>query len=431
MKRIGIDIGTSSICGVVCDEEGRMLRSLTRANDAAIEGTPSWAFLQDAERILDVVKRLLEDLMADDVASIGFSGQMHGIVYVDASGQSVSPLYTWQDGSAAQEYADGKSYAKWLTERSGYEVATGYGLATHFYHLQRQSVPATAVKLCTIMDYVAMRLCRRRQPLQEPSNAASLGLFNKRTLQFDREALRLAGIDESILPEVCPAGTQVGLYGRVPVFVPIGDNQAAFLGSVSDKASSLHVTIGTSSQLSVYSDEYVEVPLLDTRPLPGGGYLLVGAALCGGSSFALLKDFYAQVVEMFTGSTLSDGELYGKMCRMAAKETDGLTVQTTFDGTRQDAAQRGTIAGIGLRNFSPDRLTTAFLKGICGELRGFYGHLPTQVQSSRRVVVGSGNGLRKNVPLQQLLAKAFGLPVLMTDHEEEAALGAAISPFCV
>lgn len=64
-----------------------MQRSLTRANDAAIEGTPSWAFRQDAERILDIVKGLLEDLMADEVASIGFSGQMHGIVYVDASGQ--------------------------------------------------------------------------------------------------------------------------------------------------------------------------------------------------------------------------------------------------------------------------------------------------------------------------------------------------------
>ena len=56
MKRIGIDIGTSSICGVTCDEGGHMLRALTRANDAAIEGTPSWAFQQDAERILDIVK---------------------------------------------------------------------------------------------------------------------------------------------------------------------------------------------------------------------------------------------------------------------------------------------------------------------------------------------------------------------------------------
>ncbi len=430
MKRIGIDIGTSSICGVLYDENGQLLRSLTRVNEAPIVGTPSWSFQQDAEQILDIVKRLLDDLMADDVASIGFSGQMHGMLYVNASGQSVSPLYTWQDGSAAQEYADGKSYAKWLTERTGYEIAAGYGLATHFYHLKQQSVPASAVKLCTIMDYVAMSLCGQSWPLCEPSNAASLGFFNKRTLQFDREALRLAGIDESILPEVRPAGTQVGLYGKVPVYVPIGDNQAAYLGSVTDKASSLHVTIGTSSQLSIYSDKYIEVPPLDTRPLPGGGYLLVGAALCGGCSYALLKDFYAQVVEMFTEKKLSDAEIYGKMYQTAAKETDGLTVQTTFDGTRQDASLRGSIAGISLRNYSPDRLTTAFLKGICQELHGFYEHLPAAISGSRKVIVGSGNGLRKNALLQQLLSETFGLPVLMTDHEEEAAMGAAICPAC-
>ena len=184
MKRIGIDIGTSSICGVVCDDGGRLLRSLTRANDAAIEGIPSWAFRQDAERILNIVKSLLEDLMEDEVTSIGFSGQMHGMVYVDASGRSVSPLYTWQDGSASQEYADGKSYAQWLTERSGYEVATGYGLATHFYHVRQQSVPREAAALCTIMDYVAMNLCGRKEPLCEPSNAASLGFFDKRTLRL-------------------------------------------------------------------------------------------------------------------------------------------------------------------------------------------------------------------------------------------------------
>jgi sedoheptulokinase len=151
------------------------------------------------------------------------------------------------------------------------------------------------------MDFVAMSLCGKKVPVCEPSNAASLGFFDKRKLQFDLEALDKAGIDAGILPEVRPAGTVVGYYKDIPVYIPIGDNQAAFLGSVSEKEKTVHVTIGTSSQISVYTDSYVEVPPLDTRPLPGGGYILVGAALCGGVSFAMLKDFYAQVAEQFTG----------------------------------------------------------------------------------------------------------------------------------
>ena len=432
MKHIGIDIGTSSICGVVYDDAAEQVRSVTKANDAAVSGMrgeeiPAWAYRQDPDRILQVVRQMLDELMEPGVESIGFDGQMHGMLYVDADGRAMSPLYTWQDGSAAQPMRDGVSYAQWLSAQSGYDIATGYGLATHFYNLKTGNIPKEAVKLCTVMDYVAMNLCGKTRPLCEPSNAASLGFFDKRRLRFDMEALGRVGIDAGILPEVCPATTEVGCYRGIPVYVAIGDNQAAFLGSVSDRARAVHVTIGTSSQISVYSDGFVEAPSLDTRPLPGGGYILVGAALCGGCSLALLKDFYKQVITQFTGTAISDAELYDKMSGTAASQTDGLSVRTSFEGTRQDAALRGEISGISLRNLTPSRLTTAFMRGICQELKDFYDKLPEAVRRGRTVVVGSGNALRKNPLLREILSETFGLPVEMTPRTEEAALGAAIA----
>ena len=428
MKHIGIDIGTSSICGVVYDDDRGQVRAETRENGAAItDGVPAWAFRQDAKCILDTVRGVLDELISSDVASIGICGQMHGMLYIDATGKPVSPLYTWQDGSAAQPYREGKSYAEWLSAATGYEIATGYGLATHFYNVQTGSVPQSAVRLFTVMDFVAMSLCGKEHPVCEPSNAAALGFFDKHNMQFDCEALRKVGIDPSILPDVRPAGTVVGIYRGIPVFVPIGDNQAAYLGSVQDKTSQIHVTIGTSSQISVYSDVYVEAPSLDTRPLPGGGYILVGAALCGGCSLALLKDFYKQVVEQITGMRPSDAEVYDKMSAGAAVQTDGIAVRTTFEGTRQDASLRGEISGISLRNFTPDRLTTALLKGICQELKDFYDRLPEAVRSGRTEVVGSGNALRKNPLLVKSLSETFGLSVVLTKNQEEAALGAAIA----
>ena len=428
MKHIGIDIGTSSICGVVYDDVQGQMRAETRENGAAItDGVPAWAFRQDAGCIFDTVRELLDELIAGDVASIGICGQMHGMLYIDAAGKPMSPLYTWQDGSAAQHYRDGKSYAEWLSAASGYEIATGYGLATHFYNMQTGNVPESAVKLCTVMDFMAMSLCGKERAVCEPSNAAALGLFDKRSMQFDCQALRKAGIDPSILPDVCLAGTVVGEYSGIPVYVPIGDNQAAFLGSVQDKASQIHVTIGTSSQISVYTDEYLEVPSLDTRPLPGGGYILVGAALCGGCSLALLKDFYKQVISDLTGNEICEAELYESINACAATQTDGMAVRTTFEGTRQDASLRGEISGIGLRNFTPGRLTKALLNGICRELKDFYDSLPEDVRTGRTVVVGSGNALRKNPLLVKSLSETFGLPVAMTQNQEEAALGAAIA----
>ena len=427
MKHIGIDIGTSSVCGVVYNDADGNVKSVTKANDAAITGGPAWSFRQDPERILEVTRRLLEEMMEPDVASIGFSGQMHGMLYVDGEGRSLGPLYTWQDGSAAQPYQGGESYAQYLTRITGYETSTGYGLATHFYNMKTDGVPAAAVKLCTVMDYVAMRLCGGSEPVCEPSNAASLGFFDKQRLQFDTEALGKAGIDVAILPEVRPAGTKVGTYRDIPVYVAIGDNQAAFLGSVLDKQTSVHVTIGTSRQISVYTDSYVQVHGLDTRPLPGGGYILVGAALCGGVSFAMLKDFYAQVAETITGTRPSDKDIYNRMCEMSDTETGGISVRTTFSGTRRKPSLRGEITGIDLRNLTPEHLTNALLKGICQELKDFYDCLPADIRQCRKSITGSGNGLRKNHLLQSLLSETFALPLELTSHQEEAALGAAIA----
>jgi sedoheptulokinase len=141
----------------------------------------------------------------------------------------------------------------------------------------------------------------------------------------------------------------------------------------------------------------------------------------------MLKDFYAQVAEQFTGKRPSDKDLYDKMCETAAPETGGLSVRTTFEGTRQNPSLRGEISGIDLRNLTPERLTTALLKGICAELKDFYDRMPEEIRRCRKNVTGSGNGLRKNPLLQKLFSDTFGLPLELTSNTEEAALGAALS----
>ena len=111
MKIIGIDIGTTTISGVVLENkvEGQIT---TKAEEKLeiVEGKDyrkwlffpaehEWERIQDAEQI--VKKRLnLTDYFLDkyqDVERIGLTGQMHGIVYIDKNGKCVSPLYTWQD----------------------------------------------------------------------------------------------------------------------------------------------------------------------------------------------------------------------------------------------------------------------------------------------------------------------------------------------
>ena len=304
MCYLGIDIGTSSICGVVYHTSSKKIRSITRENGAGIVSSNTWEKAQDAEAIVRIVRSLIDELEKDGthVRGIGLSGQMHGVLYVDKEGKALSPLYTWQDMRGGLPYKEGWSYASYLSEATGLALSSGFGLVTHFYNLVNGLVPEGATKIGTIMDYVAMRLTGREAPLMDASNAASLGFFDKRRSRFDERALERVGIDTSILPELGDTASLVGYYQRIPVYTAIGDNQASFLGSVRSFERSIHVTVGTSSQLSVYSDTYIEVPSLETRPLPGGGYILVGAALCGGCAFSMLKNFFQDLVRMCSRS---------------------------------------------------------------------------------------------------------------------------------
>ena len=430
MNFLGIDIGTSSICGIVYNTVSKDIVSIAKINNTDMLSCNVWEKVQDANAIVDIVLDLIQELRIQypDIKGIGLSGQMHGILYVNAEGEAVSPLYTWQDMRGSLLYKDGMSYAAYLSKQTGFPLSTGFGLVTHYYNKVNSLVPQNAVKLCTIMDYTAMRLTGKCEPLVDCSNAASLGFFDKEKLAFDKEALWNVGIDNSILPEIGKAFSRVGHYENISVYPAIGDNQASFLGSIRDIRHSIHITVGTSSQISVYSDDYVNVPLLDTRPLPGGGYILVGAALCGGCSFSLLKKFFSETIKLYTGEEMDDTDLYKIMVSVPYKEVqeDDIRVETLFGGTRSHPEKRGKIMNISCLNWHPENLIRGFLEGMSQELYDFYQLLPNSIRERKTILVGSGNGIKRNPLLCQILEERFKCHLQVSACREEAALGACI-----
>ena len=430
MNFLGIDIGTSSICGIVYNTVSKDIVSIAKINNTDMLSCNVWEKVQDANAIVDIVLDLIQELRIQypDIKGIGLSGQMHGILYVNAEGEAVSPLYTWQDMRGSLLYKDGMSYAAYLSKQTGFPLSTGFGLVTHYYNKVNSLVPQNAVKLCTIMDYTAMRLTGKCEPLVDCSNAASLGFFDKEKLAFDKEALWNVGIDNSILPEIGKAFSRVGHYENISVYTAIGDNQASFLGSIRDIRHSIHITVGTSSQISVYSDDYVNVPLLDTRPLPGGGYILVGAALCGGCSFSLLKKFFSETIKLYTGEEMDDTDLYKIMVSVPYKEVqeDDIRVETLFGGTRSHPEKRGKIMNISCLNWHPENLIRGFLEGMSQELYDFYQLLPNSIRERKTILVGSGNGIKRNPLLCHILEERFKCHLQVSACREEAALGACI-----
>ena len=209
------------------------------------------------------MERVLDSFRAShgSIGGIGVAGQMHGILYVDGAGRAVSPLYTWQDGRGERTRAGGKSHAGFLSEALGQRLSTGMGFVTHYYNAANGLVPEGARRVCTIADYVAMRLAHAAAPVMDTTMAASLGCFDLHRLDFRRDAMQKLGVEESFFPSVSKSYAALGEHEPgTPVFPGLGDNQASFLGAVGDVRHSVLFNVGTGSQISLFSGECLEIP---------------------------------------------------------------------------------------------------------------------------------------------------------------------------
>lgn len=427
METLGLDIGTTTISAVVYDSNMGVLTSRTIRNDSFLTGQ-SWERIQDPcviyEKSLSVVRELLS--LYPDVAAIGLSGQMHGILYLDDQGEPVSPLFIWQDGRGDLPYDEHCSWAAHLSALTGYALATGYGMVTHYYNLNHNLVPPAAAKLCTIHDYLAMKFSGRTVPVTEATDAASLGLYDGPHHRFDPDALAKAGIDSSMLPEVVTEPCLGTGMLDIPVFAALGDNQASFLGATGGQTDVLLVNMGTGGQVSVYSSDYIQTQTLETRPFPDGGWLLVGASLCGGRSYALLETFFRDTVKMVTGRDVSAYDAMAKAMEASPDLSTSIKFTTLFQGTRKDPTLRGSIQNIGADNFTPAHFIHGVMQGMADELYTMYDGYLTLGGKPPVSMVGSGNGLRKNPHLCRIFETTFGVPLLLSQNDEEAACGAAI-----
>lgn len=424
---MGLDIGTTSISAVVADGSGNVLESRTLLNDAAVTGKHDFERIQDPKRILDICAELRDDILSRhrDIVAIGITGQMHGILYVDRGGKAVSPFYTWQDMRGNRPFKDGHSYASWLSTETGYSMATGFGLTTHFYMTVNGLVPQGSVKICNITDFVGMSFSGGSSPVLHPSMAASFGIYDVKSNEFDGKMAKRAGIDPNFLPAVDVCENPIGTWRDIQITPSIGDNQASFLGSMNNESRIL-VNIGTSSQISIFSGRYETSDVLDCRPYIRGNYILVGSPLCGGYAYHILRDFFIKTAE-FMGLTPPD-DMYDRMNAAAAEFAhikSPLVVDTRYNGTREDPSIRGAVTNIHSDTLLPGALCIGTLRGICDELHRYWVSVRERIPE-QSFIVASGNGVRKNRVLQSVIAETFGMSVNTPVNTEEACCGGAM-----
>lgn len=426
MRAIGIDIGTTSICLCVYEEETGRLLDVRQETNHFLAGT----FLQDHDRIFTTVKEMLEDLLqssggdsGEEISAIGISSQMHGILYVDREGMAVSPYYTWKVEVGNEDFGE-ETYASYLSRVTEYELYTGYGSVTHFYLQQTGQLPAEAVYFVNIGDYIAMRLCAQREPAMSPSIAASMGGFSLKGQCFDLDALEKAGVAVSYYPQVRTDGFILGAYQGIPVTCAKGDNQASFYAAIGEKEEALGVNVGTGSQVSLFHRDLIVGTGAEIRPFTDKGFLYVQASLNGGKVYERLAEFVKGTVLAVTGI---ETDVYEQLAEAGGRvPVTDLRIAPSLYGSRKGAAPGGRVEGLTPENFTLGDMVRAYVTGMALELFRMYEQLPDALRQGKKEIVASGNGIRRNGLLKQEVERLFGLPVRCRDIKEEAAAGAAM-----
>lgn len=449
---LGLDIGTSTLSIIAMDiKSGRILSNVFAGNASNLkskepdirEQSPVTLYSQ----VIELIKRTCEELKARKgaIRVIGITCQMHGVLLIDADRKPLTPLITWQDGRCSRSAPDGKSYIRHITDRVGNEVflrdcgtmpASGFGGMTLFWLRKNNSIPPN-VKAVTIGDYIGIRLSDA-QPTIDPTNAAGFGIYDIRKRAWHSEIVESLGLPSGLLPEVGGSGEPIGsvtsdvvrstgLPEGTRICRCVGDNQASFIGSVSNIGREALVNIGTGSQISCPLKGFRTYEGIDTRPLVEDRYIAVGAALCGGEAYAYLRNFISGIGKEFFCSDKSESGLFEGMNELAAKadKNTSLGVNTLFMGTRLDPGVKGKIENIDMSNFNVGSLCRGFLEGIVNELVDFYRICSRDTEISG--IVGSGNAVRKNSLFCEIISEKFKRRIRIPAHTEEAAYGAALS----
>jgi sedoheptulokinase len=459
---IGLDLGTTSLAAVLLDaERGQVLHLAQRSNDANLPSTEPTRAEQDPRRLRHLALDVLAQVASagSPVDGLALTGQKHGLLCVDARGRPLTPLITWQDRRLAEPLPGGGTSLDRLRERladldwrpNGCRLQPGYGGATLFWWRYFGRLPAGTHRVCSLAHWLAGQLTGQA-PVTDPTFAASWGLYDLVRGGWNAAFVERLDLPGKLLPPVRPAGeplaglrpeigARLGLPGGLPVYNPVGDTQAAYLGALAghpaaEPGAALFLNLGTGGQVCwavpafELPDEAVEIRPLPPGRLAGVGperFLRVGASLCGGAAYAWLNHTVRAWLAEF-GLDVDEAAVYERLNALAAGVDDlgDLRVRPTFLGRRGDPALRGgAIEGLSLPALDLGALARATLVGIVDELRDLYrAHGGPALGHTH--ILATGGGVRHNPLLSGIIAGRFGLPVQVPACRETAALGAAL-----
>jgi xylulokinase len=437
MYWLGIDVGTGGTRALVADERGKVKATCTAPHEEMRMERPMWAE-QHPEDWWNAARHAIRGVLAEanvtgaDIAGLGLSGQMHGLVLLDARGEVLRPALIWCD-QRSQPQVDAIE-AKLGRERIlgciANPVLTGFTLPKLLW--VRDNEPELFARVRKVLlpkDYIRYRLTG--EYVTDPSDASGTALFDVVRREWSREMASALDLDAGILPAVVEStaisgcvsaevAQATGIEAGTPVAGGAGDQAASAVGSGIVAPGLVSCTLGTSGVVFAH----MERPAYDPRgrvhtfchAVPGQWHVM-GVTQGAGLSLRWFRD------------QLAPGAEYDQLTAEAAiapAGSQGLWWLPYLMGERTphlDASARGGWIGLTAKNTRAD-LIRSILEGVsysqkdCLEIIRKLGAEPEAVRVS-------GGGSRSAF-WRQMLADVFEKPVAALETQEGSAYGAAL-----
>lgn len=445
---IGLDIGTTSTKAVVYTLAGEV-KGIGNVDYPMHVPRPGWAE-QEPDVIYKAVLEALRGAVARagigpaEVAAVGLSSAMHSVIAVDADGKPLSNSIIWADNRSALQTERLKS------EGTGREIYLCTGTPIHPMSplpkliWMKEEDPATffyAAKFISIKEYVLHKLFGVY--VVDHSIASATGLFDIRKLDWDDQALRVAGIVRGQLSEPVPVthmlrglqadvAAMLGLAANTPFVVGASDGVLANLGVGAVESGQIAVTIGTSGAVRAVVDQ----PLTDPRGrtfcyvLAENRWVIGGPTNNGGLMLRWFRDQFG-AVEAEQAKQLGR-DPYDLLIEKAAgveAGAEGLLFLPYLAGERAphwNADARGSFFGIGLHH-QREHFIRAVLEGV---LFGVYhvARVLSELAGEAGEIRASG-GFARSPEWRQMMTDMFGIPVVVPQTHESSSFGAALIAF--
>lgn len=434
---LGLDVSTTASKALIVNDQGKV-EAVASSPHTLQSPRPLWSEQDPAEwwnAASDSIKSALEKagIAPAEIAAIGLTGQMHGLVLLDEAGAVLRPAILWNDQRTQSQCDEihARIGKQKFIQISGNVALTGFTAPKILWVKENEpEVYSRARHVLLPKDYIRYRLTG--EYAMDKADGSGTVLFDLKERKWSDELLAELEIPRAWMPptyEGCEftgrltadAAAATGLTAGTPVAAGGGDQAAGAVGVGAVEPGVVALTVGTSGVVFATTP----APFIEPEgrlhafchAVPGMWHFM-GVMLSAAGSLQWYRDTIAP--------ELSFDDLVQEAVAIPAG-SEGLFFLPYLSGERTphpDPFARGAFIGLTLRH-SRAQMTRAVLEGVAFGLKDSFTLIQNAGLGAISQIRASGGGV-KSALWRQILASVLNAELITVNTAEGGAYGAAL-----